>query len=684
MLAPSCETDEISSTRIEQKKQSVRALLGRIPFTSRTAKIVVVVTFSLLWLLVVLVRTRVSPDLKDLVASPFMGLAALLQQGAVSGRDFLSTYGLAAQILAWVATIFTTTGSALNAYAMIGFFFSAASIVIVAAVLLMCGRISWKECTIVYVLGGLLNLFLAIPNFTAALLLLIAAFAYRTVAATTTQRQIAWTVATAVLCFAAQLVTFELVMYGAVVVVCTLVAASVLRRDLTMLLMIKIFVATLALTNLGLVLWFRFTSSSYGLLFDYQGYALEMMRAFNISMGVLWELYWMNTIVLGILALYVVVICIRSLWRSEPLEACLLVSFLFASLVSLNGALVRSDTSHIEQAFSPIVFVFLLIGWSERRSQTGRIVWIALAVGLLLAWPAANFSAPADLLKLVRGEVSARSLVREISGTSKPSDLLPASVLTHEFRNHSELPLLVFPQESYIGIGLKRPLFSPILESQAATTETLERYYVDALEKRRPAGLEIIYGLETEDFSPVDGVQAITRTPRIFEYIYRNFELTSSEEHADGHYVVRARPQPKNAIYEDLPFTVPRQMASSGVLKLDAASACGIVRVEMNLKFTKNPHLFRPSGVELNFNNGDQNVWRGLVRPLEINKPFTTYISLLNRTAFHNVFGTTSIESRMWDHLEYHPLKADLLGSEANRIEITHLQCLNPQMFAGF
>ena len=133
--------------------------------------------------------------------------------------------------------------------------------------------------------------------------------------------------------------------------------------------------------------------------------------------------------------------------------------------------------------------------------------------------------------------------------------------------------------------------------------------------------------------------------------------------------------------YQDLPFTAPRQMAGSGMLKLEAPSACGVVRVEMNLRFRRNPYLFRPSGVELNFNDGDQTVWRGLVRPLEINKPFTTYISLLDRQAFHNVFGANPIENRKWDHVEYRPLNAEFLGSEATRIEVTHLQCLNPDMF---
>src|SRR6266705_3194719 len=112
--------------------------------------------------------------------------------------------------------MFTTTASALNAYAMIALSFRAAGAVLVAAVLLLYDRITWKQCAIVYLFGALLNLFLEVPDFTSALLLLI-----------------------------------------------------------------EIFVATLALANIELVVWFKLTASRYGLLFDYQGYALEIIRAYN-------------------------------------------------------------------------------------------------------------------------------------------------------------------------------------------------------------------------------------------------------------------------------------------------------------------------------------------------------------------------------------------------------------------
>src|SRR5437867_9034577 len=188
-LAPPEEIIKQATSRHKEKnKRDIRALLARIPITDGVTKIVAVVTFSSLWLLLLLVRSHVSPDPKDLVTTSFVGLAALLQQGAVSGRDFLSNYGLAAQIWAWVATMLTTTKSALNAYAMISFFFGMASAVLIAAVLLICDRISWRECGIVYLFGAVLNLFLDVPNFTSVVLLLIEAFAYRSVRTATVRR----------------------------------------------------------------------------------------------------------------------------------------------------------------------------------------------------------------------------------------------------------------------------------------------------------------------------------------------------------------------------------------------------------------------------------------------------------------------------------------------------------------
>ena len=58
------------------------------PLSERVAKTAVVLVFTVGWLLIVLVRSQVANDPAATEGSSLPGLAAALQQGAISGRDF--------------------------------------------------------------------------------------------------------------------------------------------------------------------------------------------------------------------------------------------------------------------------------------------------------------------------------------------------------------------------------------------------------------------------------------------------------------------------------------------------------------------------------------------------------------------------------------------------------------------
>jgi hypothetical protein len=243
--------------------------------------------------------------------------------------------------------------------------------------------------------------------------------------------------------------------------------------------------------------------------------------------------------------------------------------------------------------------------------------------------------------------------------------------------------MLAFPYDDYISLGLHRRFFAPVLESYAASTEPLEQYYVHALDSRRRAGLEVVYGLDKGAVPPVGGVQAITRTPAIFEYLYKNFELAGNEERADAHYILRPRLQPRNAAIEQLKFWIPQQSADSGILKLDAPSACGLVLVELRMEYSKNPHIFRPAGIDLSFSNNDQPVWQGSITPLAPNESFVTYVSPLPSAVFPKVFGQDPIQGVQWDKIAYHASSADMLGSGASFIHMGAIHCVDPEKFVG-
>ena len=125
----------------------------------------------------------------------------------------------------------------------------------------------------------------------------------------------------------------------------------------------------------------------------------------------------------------------------------------------------------------------------------------------------------------------------------------------------------------------------------------------------------------------------------------------SNEEQADGRYLLRERHQPRDVAIVPLEFSVPHQLVNSGILKLNAPSSCGLVRLEMQIDYTKTLRIFRPSGIEVSLSDGDHAVWQGFIRPLAANQKFVTFISPLPPAMFPKVFGENPVQSVKWDKI---------------------------------
>jgi hypothetical protein len=664
--------------RLEEFRDRVR----HMQFGAMAAKVAVVAVFTLCSLLIVLVRSQAPGDPAALESSSLVGLAKAMQQGAISGRDFQSTYGPATQALAWMCTKVTSTRSALDSFGLITFVFCATSVLLIGAMLLLCDRISGLQAAAFYAFALFLNLFFKVFDIRTALLLLSAAFAYRIVASTTVKQRTAWAAATGFVCFFSQLVSFELGIYAAIVVVSALIAGIALTRNFEVLHGAGAFVATFTISNLALVGFFKLTSAGHTMVFDYHNYAFEMLRGYHNSMGILWELPLTQTIALVLASLYVLGMCAMAVWKSDRLDAVLFVSLAFAAIIWVTTAFVRSDVAHIAAAFTPMVVILSFLVPKDLSEPKEAGAWAAIAAAAILAWPSSNLAAPTDLMKVARGEVGAEETFRGLHSTRRPLDRsVQESLTTPDQADRGNVPLLAFPYDNHIVVGVRRRLFAPVLETNGVSTPFLQDYYLGALQKQRRAGLEIVYGLDRTDDPLTGGVQAITRTPEIFEYIYRNFALASNDEHDDGHYILRPMYEPPQVTVEPLKFTTLQQSLDSGLVKLNVPSTCGLVRVEMKLGYGRNPQLFRPSGVEVRLNNGDERVWQGVIRPLEPTQTFVTYISPLQPAMFHKVFGREPFRGVQWDKFEYKSSPTDLLGSKASRVEIFSLDCLDPQKF---
>src|SRR5688572_2028402 len=657
--------------------------MAGMSFGSQGLKVAVVVAFTLCWLLIILVRSQAPRDPASFEGSSLVGLATAMQQGELSGRDFQSMYGPAAQLLSWICTTVTSSRSPLDALSLMYFVFCAGSAVLMAAVLLLCDRVSWQQAAVFYVFTVFLNLFYDVFDLRVALLLLNVAFAYRVVAAESQSRRMMWAASTGVLCFVSQLMTFDLGMYAAIAILCTWIVGISPTRTSELLHGAGTFAATFAAQNVALVAFFKLTASGHTLVFDYHNYAFEMLRGSHNTLGVLWQLPIAQTVALIVVSLYVFVMCVMTIWRSHVLDGVLLSGLAVAAVLWVMTGLVRSDIAHIAAAFTPMVVILSFIFPRDFSVPKEAAVWAVFAVGVILAWPRASISAPTDLLKVVRGEVFAADTFRGLQTAQSPLDeTVKASLGMPDQASPGKLPLLPFPYDTYIAAGVGRPLFAPVLETSGVSTPYLEDYYLKALQRRRQAGLAILYGPDRAEDSLYGGMQAITRTPNVFEYIYRNFSLASEGVHADGHYVLAPVDEPSPVRIEPLKFSKMQDSLGSGMVRLTTPSTCGLIRVEMQLAYTRRSYFLRLSGVHVSLSDGDHRVWEGSIRALEPNQRFVTYISPLESSAFHKVFGTEPVRGVRWDKLEYRSAPTDLLGAKATHVEVYGVECLDPQKFA--
>src|SRR5262249_18701430 len=155
------------------------------------------------------------------------------------------------------------------------------------------------------------------------------------------------------------------------------------------------------------------------------------------------------------------------------------------------------------------------------ESKPEGIAWAVTICAVFFVWPTFNLNAPRNIFYIANGDVRIGAVIRNIYAPRKLESSKLAALASSDSSDRN-VAMLTFPFDE-VGAGINHRLFAPILEIYGAGTPSLERYYLHALENKRTANLAILYGL---DDAKTGGAQAITRTPRIFEYIYRHFELT--------------------------------------------------------------------------------------------------------------------------------------------------------------
>ena len=646
----------------------------------RAAKPLAIAVFSVLWLIVSIMRVPEGIGKNSDIGvdtSWVLALPETLHQHSVSGRDFHFTYGPLSQVLAYAGAALHSPWSAIDSLPLVMLAFYSASVILFASILLLLDSVGWKKCIFIYTAATGLNLFSEPTAFRPLALMLCAVLFYRAVrkGSRSVTEIVAWSAATGVACFAAQLLTFELGLYG---VMTAFVVAGMLsirrgwrtRVSTCLGVVVVIYIAA----NLNLSLLFSLSSPNYH-FFDYQRYALETIQGFTFSQALPWGLPAGPTLGLAVIGLFGLgaALYLKDEGMFLPLLAC--------SLIELKSVTVRSDLGHITQSDSPLVFVFLLAGavllsrW--RISKIAPILWTAGFVTLWFSWPWAGPYFASDILKAatVKSPLERLEMLRRV--TAKPSVVLPEGLV--EPTGLSAPPVLAFPYENYIPIALQRRIVAPVLMSYNAGTDALQRFYIASLE--REGNLEVVYGMDNVASAAIDEVQAVTRVPLIFDYLYKHFRLRSNTPFGKGFYLLHRDETPPRG-FDAVEVVAKIGAADNGRLDvhLQEPVACNLLRFSMEVDYPAIRHLGRPTPLELLFFKDGAPFLKTVLTAIKSNASFSTYVSLIPADHFQEVFGTNPITPTSWDDLQISPRASDWLGASPSRIDIQKIECLVKQL----
>lgn len=674
------------------RRSEIHVIHPVVPRQRKLRKLIVIAVFSFVWFLVALGRIA-RPVVLRLDVDCVMGLAATLQQGNISGRDFHYTYGPVAQLLAWAGTSLHQSGSAFDGFGLAILVWYATAALLFGCIILAIPGLRPLDCALLYLATLAFDLlgyypFTDVASFRVLFVILAVVAVGRSLESDTRAGRRLWGAAAGTLCIVGQLTTIELGIQAAVAG--TLLSLYYILKSWrqqgstptasyweTPALVLGAYAAG----NLLISALFWISSNHYS-FFDYQYYALQTIAGYIYGSALPWSLEGWRTAGLAALILYTVAAMWRTQARMQPSDRAVMLGMIIAAVLCLKNALIRSDVTHIMSAMIPTLLVFLLLGrWilpqlrSPRTHWKQPAAWVAMLALLYVVWPN-NAHSASDFWDgskaLLSGELSAMRHIR-----TRPEQLLPPAALA-AVRDSASRPMLNFPFEDHIGALLGRPMVAPVLQSFAANTLGLQQYYVRTLERPEFSDVEVSYSVDQLGAWPVDGVQTIARLPIIFKYFYRDFAL-----YANGGrmLILRRAAAPRNSSFENLAFQRVVSEPQTEEIQLLEPTHCGLLRLELQFDYPFIIRLLKPAPMQVEIFNQISPVIKSNLIPLAAGRSFTTYLSLVPPDQFFRLFSRKGIPAPEWDRVRLVAEQGDWLTANPQRLSIHQMACVDGDRF---
>jgi hypothetical protein len=622
----------------------------------------------------------------SLKVSWISSLAALLQQGQISGRDFHFTYGLLSQVIAWLGTIVQGSGSPLIAYPYIIIFLEATSIILIAIIILLLFRyVDALQIFIIYLGIGILQL-VDFASFRPFFMVLASVILHKAIFSRTSIWRIFWAVIAGLVCVTAQLASVDLGILAFLSMVatgCCYVAYDLFHscRKVNFLPKGTIWALLSAISiyvgvNLAIDVVFKLTSPNYQFLFDYQKYAFEIIRGYNLTMGSSWGLSTLPTAGLFLIVTLTMLMTIRNVLASCTEESFLFFGLMVFAVAQFKSVTVRSDDIHIIRGALPFFFLFLISAnqwWI--KGKFAKVAWCALFVILVVTRINTSTFQTTTFPRVISGELTPTIKLQAINSiTADPNVILPSS-LRSELQN-TPGPLLTFPFENYIAISAHKQLIAPTVLAHNAHTEALQSMYIRSLDSFIPT-VKVVYAIDELGTHLIDGVQHVTRLPMIFEYIYSNFNLDLNSPRNTGFYLLNARQQKRQFASKSIAFRQSDWYNFHTTVQPDKPVNCGLMRFSLTIEYPLTTIIGRPDPLRLNFMHQGSSVYKTNLVALQTGQTFYTYVGTFPPEQFSDVLGDgENIQGETWDSLVITPNSTGFLEVSPNRVKLNKLECI--------
>lgn len=395
----------------------------------------------------------------------------------------------------------------------------------------------------------------------------------------------------------------------------------------------------------------------------------KVVSGYSVTMAVGIEFRDLAVMAVGLCSgvLIIALTCrrLRVSWRDGDAAVRRTLALLAAAcfcIIWMRHGLTRSDAGHVVIALIPTLFLIGCLLPCYLRAEHMRLAGAALAVPVLVlvltipyyvvttglralgtppppfvTWTTQRLEAVRNLqLRGARLEIN-HNAMREATAVAQG---LPGD------------SLYIWPYETSVNLAAGKLSPNYTLQSYAAHTDYLERATI-----ARMASIPKLPVLVFTDSTAIDGVENLTRTPRIFRYLLERYELASSPHEAFA--LLQERSQGNQQWQEqDLPVTVgnfsPGDDRSLNVnIPVDAIIDCrasDLLVLRLRAAKTRFFGIGKPGRLSMTFllSNGEQRTQNLLLPPDDEPHDVLVSASTISDPLFLSIFAP----GRLWQSNE--------------------------------